>query len=91
MAMEWGFICLIGWLVPRSLLDVGGNQHAEEILNYCLWLVAAILPWATYVTHLICTLCVRKRRSFLILVWILIGIVLLNIASCAYFLHSPPE
>jgi hypothetical protein len=90
MAMEWGFIGLVSWLVPRSVFDAGGNQHVAQILENFVWWVAAILPWATYVTHLICTLCVRKRRSFLILMWILIGIVLLNIASCAYFFHSPP-
>jgi len=90
MAMEWGFIGLVSWLVPRSVFEAGGNQHAAQILENCVWWVAAILPWATYVTHLICTLCVRKRRSFLILMWILIGIVLLNITSCAYFFHAPP-
>ena len=70
---------------------MGGNQYAADILTYFLWWVAAILPWAAYVTHFTCTLFVRERRFFLILVWILIGIVLLNIASCAYFLHAPPE
>ena len=87
MAMEWGLIGLISWLVPRSLFDAGGNQPLEN----CVWWVAAIFPWVTYIAHLICTLCVRKRRSFLILMWILIGIVLLNLASCAYFFQAPPE
>ncbi len=69
---------------------MGGNQHAADILINFLWWVAMILPWATYVSHLVCTLCVRKRRSFLILIWILICVVLLNIASCASFFHAPP-
>jgi len=91
MAMEWGFICLVSALVPRSLLEMGGNQYSADIVRYFLWWVAAILPWAAYFTHFTCTLFVRERRSFLILIWILIGIVLLNIASCAYFFHAPPE
>jgi hypothetical protein len=91
MAMEWGFIGLVSWLVPRSVFEAGGNQNTAQILQICIWWVAIILPWATYVTHLIWTLCIRTRRSFLILIWILIGIVLLNIASCAYLFHAPPQ
>ncbi len=90
MTMEWGFMGLMGSLIPKSVWQADGNQHAATILYNCAWTVAAILPWATYVTHCICTLCVRQRRSFLILMWILGGILILNLASCAYFIHAPP-
>jgi hypothetical protein len=86
MGMEWGLICLIGALVPRVIWEAGGDQF-----QYCAWWVAAVLPWVTYVVHFVCTLCVRNRRTFLTLVWILIGVVLFNTASCAYFFYAPPE
>ncbi len=91
MAMEWGFIGVISWLIPTSFLAEGANQSAKEILESCVWWAAVIIPWVTYIAHFICTLCVRERRSFLVLIWILIGIVVLNLGSCAYFFHAPPE
>ncbi|MCE0484438.1 MAG: hypothetical protein LV479_09395 [Methylacidiphilales bacterium] len=50
-----------------------------------------VLPWIVYAAHLIFSLYVRKRRTFLILMWILGVIVLFNLGSCAYFIHAPPE
>ncbi len=85
MTLEWGFGGLVAWLVPRNVWDAGGDR-----LRDCVWWVAAALP-LIYVVHLICTLCVQSRRSFLGFVWILIGILFLNIAGCAYFLHAPPQ
>ena len=91
MGMEYGLLCLVWEIIPRSILDAGGDQHNAQILQGCVGWVTAVLPWVTYVTHLICTLCIRRRRSFLILIWLLAGIVLFNTAGCAYFFHSPPE
>ena len=92
MAMEWSFVCLVSALMPHMPNNPDGSITAtRQTIENFTWTVAIILPWATYVIHLIWTLCVRRRRSFLILIWILIGIVVLNVASCAYFFHAPPE
>jgi len=50
-----------------------------------------VLSWIVYVTHLIFSLCVRERRTFHILMWILGAIVLFNLGSCASFIHDPPQ
>ena len=92
MTMEWSFVSLVTWLMPHMPNNSDGSiTSTRQAIETCIWTVGEIFPWATYVVHLICTLCVRKRRSFLILMWILIVIVALNFASCAYFLYAPPQ
>jgi hypothetical protein len=92
MAMEWGFVCFVGALMPHlSNYPDGSITSTRQAIENCIWAVAMIFPWATYISHFVCMLCVRKRRSFLILMWILGGILILNLASCAYFFHAPPK
>jgi cbb3-type cytochrome oxidase subunit 1 len=91
MAMEWGIVCFVGVLTPHMSNNPDGSiTIARQAFENCVWTVAIILPWAAYIIHFILTLCVRQRRSFLILMWILGGILILNLASCAYFFDSPP-
>jgi hypothetical protein len=91
MAMEWGFVCFVGALMPHMPNNPDGSiTSTRQAIENCIWTVAIIFPWATYISHFVCTLRVRKRRSFLILMWILGGILISNLASCAYFFHAPP-
>jgi len=65
------------------------HQFGSAVSKYSV-IGLMVLPWIAYVSHLIFSLCVRRQRTFLILMWILGVAVLFNLGGCADFLHSPP-
>jgi hypothetical protein len=83
-AMEWG-ILIVSWY-----LGFDQNKIPVSLQGLVGWLFV-ISPWAIYVTHLVLMVWARNRKTFLILIWVFIGIVAFNMASCAMFLHNPPE
>jgi hypothetical protein len=87
MGLEWPFFLLTAWLVPQPDPTTSFAQN----LHYAYRIIMMVFPWAIYAVHLFLSLCIRERRHFLILMWILGAIVLLNLASCACFLYAPPQ
>ena len=81
--MAWWLFILTSWLGNA----IGRVSHTAG--EYYV-LALMVLPWFGYAVHLFYSLRVSKRVTFLILMWILVGIVLFNLGSCASFLHDPP-
>ena len=66
-------------------------HQISNATSVALWIALMAFPWLFYVAHLGYMMRVQKRRAYLIMMWVLGAVVLLNLRSCADFFHNPPE
>jgi hypothetical protein len=82
--MEWWLLYSTAWIVNQI------NQ-TSQVAGTCFRIALMAFPWSLYAVHLFYSLRVRRRRTFLVFMWILGAITLFNLGSCADFLRNPPS